>query len=554
MKKMILKHLAGGVAKGRKSFDKKTGRFLAKNGGWATTLQDIIFPLALLYTAPGTKYHGDREVLKLCRGGGDALRDWQYDDGTFEFIKIDGSRWGPIYQPWTIYHWLEAYALLRDSLGNKRRARWEEGLRLSCAGLADHLKTPRAHNIPTWQGMSLVRAARVFDEPDWGEVGKAQIYFACNNQSSHGFWPEGDGPSTGYNLVYVHALGLHHGFTGDKRVLPALRRAAEFHALFTYPDGTPVETVDGRQRYHTTVSQMGWPGLLLSPSGRGLVRLLAESLRQPGSGGLSPHLAATFQHYCEGAEEPLPHEAKSCRRVHRGSALMRREGPWMLCASGYVPRPELRPAISRNRWIMTRANCLSVWHDKLGLLIGGGNSKHDPFFATFELWHDNGLHLEPEKVTFRQVDSCESIRFYYRKLACELSLRPVGAKRLEIRFALPAATARRAKVQAGFTLRLAPGSQVSWAASGKTRVKGEATLDPLRTVGCSWRPEGQHSKRTLKGEGWRLEMPTESAFAYPAYPFNPYAINDAAGAADAVGSVSAGFETGNERRFLLHVE
>ena len=62
---------------------------------------------------------------------------------------------------------------------------------------------------------------QLFDRPEWLRIGTAQILHAVQEQHPHGFWPEGDGPVMGYNLVYTHAIGLDHAFTGDKRVLPA---------------------------------------------------------------------------------------------------------------------------------------------------------------------------------------------------------------------------------------------------------------------------------------------------------------------------------------------
>ncbi len=101
---LIRRHLSAGVAEARASFDARSGRFLAPNGGWAVTNQDAIFPLALLYGSPGTEHHRAASVLRLCLRGGDALRDAQDGRGMWEFVKIDGSRWGKIYMPWSIYH------------------------------------------------------------------------------------------------------------------------------------------------------------------------------------------------------------------------------------------------------------------------------------------------------------------------------------------------------------------------------------------------------------------------------------------------------------------
>jgi len=75
-----LAYLADGVATAKKEFDSESGKFLAPNGGWAVTKQDIISPLALLYVTPGTKWYGKNEILQLACRGGDALRSSQYDE------------------------------------------------------------------------------------------------------------------------------------------------------------------------------------------------------------------------------------------------------------------------------------------------------------------------------------------------------------------------------------------------------------------------------------------------------------------------------------------
>ena len=92
----ILQYLAAGVTAAKKRFDPETGRFLAEGGGWAVTMQDVVLPLALLYTAdvPANRLHGRKALLTLASRAGDALRDWQDSDGRFEFVKTDGSKWG----------------------------------------------------------------------------------------------------------------------------------------------------------------------------------------------------------------------------------------------------------------------------------------------------------------------------------------------------------------------------------------------------------------------------------------------------------------------------
>lgn len=553
MRDQFLKHLAKSASYAEQTVDAKTGRFLAPNGGWAVTHQDSILPLALVYKQSGTTRHGDAKLLKLAQCGGDALCDAQDETGQFEFIKIDGSRWGKIYQPWTIYHWCEAYALLRDDLDAKSRARWEKGLTLAYDGLARIYERPVNHNIPTWNGMSLVRGAQVFGNDKWHAVGKRLIEFNAEHLHPHGYWPEGDGPTYGYNRVYLHALGLYHLFTGDKQVLAPIRTALKFLTMFVYPDGTGIAAIDGRQRYHIDTNPMGWPAMMLTGEGQRLVELQWQKHKHCGHGLPAPHIATAWQHYPQRFDAaPLLADKGKLRTVFRGSALLRRHDKWMVCASGYGTPPDSRAGNARNRWIMTRSNCLSVWHDKLGVIIGGGHSKQNALYATFDVWHEGAQRLEPDKATFSQRNGEEVITFHYGPLKCLLRLKPRGSK-LDITFELPAATAKAAQVRGGFTIMPEHGSKLRWTAVGKPKVDTSNELDPRRAIGVSWNKGDGYRNRRVYGKGWTLDMPEESTLSYPVYPFNPYAIDDAAPPTDARMSLGTTFTTGRSRTFTLTV-
>src|SRR5690606_21635857 len=128
----VLRTLVEDVPRNLERFDPTTGRFLT-GGGWAVTNQDIVYPLALLYRTPhpDNPYYGDDQILDIALRGADAWRDFQNPDGSVEFIKVDGSTWGPTFMPWSMYHWAETYALLRDKLDDARARRWQEGLTLA---------------------------------------------------------------------------------------------------------------------------------------------------------------------------------------------------------------------------------------------------------------------------------------------------------------------------------------------------------------------------------------------------------------------------------------
>ena len=131
---------------------------------------------------------------------------------------------------------LEAYALLREELGEARRRRWKEGLTLAHDGQAREVRDLEVHNIPCWKAMSCCRAGQLLARPDWQEAGAAMIRAVVAAQQPGGYWAEHGGPSTLYNCVYVHGLGLYYKFTGDASLLPALQAATEFHQSFHLPE------------------------------------------------------------------------------------------------------------------------------------------------------------------------------------------------------------------------------------------------------------------------------------------------------------------------------
>jgi hypothetical protein len=534
---MILRTLVEDVPRNLARFDEETGRFLTE-GGWAVTNQDLVYPLALLYQAehPDNPYFKDNRILAYAQRGGDAWRDFQYPDGKVEFIKVDDSTWGPIYMPWSMYHWVETYALLRDELGDERRARWEEGLTLAYDGIAEGLASGHVHNIPTWNGMATFRAGQIFDRSDWREAGRRMIHLAVEDQQPGGYWLEHHGPTPSYNTVYVHAIGLYYFFAGDDSVLPCLERSTDFHIRYTYPDGRIVETIDGRVKYHDRVNVHGLSAFSLFPQGRRYVRFLlrewlAERTQHPlphltynqttsgpkiagGEYGLSPRIAPVLHHFAQGPEAPIPQDSAEYVIHDEGHAILRRADGWFTCISGVVT-----PAVE-SRWGQDRQNYLSIWHEKLGLVAGGGNAKDQPAFSTFVVGADAYL---PTAALLNTNENDDNVVLGYGGYDCRLTVSIEDAHRLRLTFAGPGDGDSVGQVQ----FKIHPGEPLH-----------TATGDAIDTA---------HDKVELSAEaagGWashrglRIHMPAGSRLTWPVSPFNPYAA-DGAGPLDEAAAVLA---------------
>jgi len=245
-KPMLLDLIASGVEEKLETFDEATGRFITQptgpiapgaapeDLGWIVTNQDVMYALATLYLEGDSPFHRNPEILEIAGRAGDAVRDFQDEDGRVEFIKPDGSKWGMTYMGWTNYAWLETWALLREHFDHERRERWEEGLVLALEGQAREIANPEhIHNIPAWKAMSSWRAGQLMGRDDFKQIGEDYMAVVVEAQEPGGYWAEHMGPTTGYNRVYLHALGLYHIFSGDDSVLPAIEAATEFHQTFT---------------------------------------------------------------------------------------------------------------------------------------------------------------------------------------------------------------------------------------------------------------------------------------------------------------------------------
>jgi len=510
MKDTFLRRMVAGVPGVLKDFRPQTGRIMAPgyqgpDKGWAVTHQDVMYPLALLYKTDHSDnpYYGDRKILDVVAKLGDAVRDFQYPDGQVEFIKVDGSKWGPTYMCWTMYHWVETFALLRDDLDEKRLRRWQEGLTLAYDGIAREISDKwRIHNIPTWNGMGLTRAAQVFGRDDWGQVGREMIRRAVAAQTEHGYWNEHGGPTTSYNLVYVHAIGLYHAFTKDQAVLEALRRSLDFHIKFTYPDGALVETIDGRVKYRPAVPDRCIPAYSLFPDGRRFVRWLMQRSEAKGqTANCSPAMASAFQHYVDGDEAPIPQEQDQYALQMGDLARVVRSGEWFYCLSAIAVEP------TENRWGMDRQHFVSLYHDVCGLIVGGGNSKDQPAWSNFVV---GDQHLP---IGARLLG--DGVELDYGAARCSLSVNLAGDEAAIICRLASDPPDQPVRVQ--LLLNVMPEGSVSTGAGDSHPADGRQIKLTGRQAG-GWVAYG----------GWHLRLADDAEFEYPVSPFNPYAKDGAA--------------------------
>lgn len=387
-KERCLNDLVGHVARILATQDGKTGRF--GKGMWIVTDQNVILPLAAAWAtpSPGNPYYHSPVVLDAIMAGGDALIDDQDANGQWVFRTKDGSTWGNIYMPWTYTRWIRTFSLIREAMPADRRIRWEKGLRLGYAGIAKELSKGTVHNIAAHHAMGLWFAGQVFDKPEWRDQAAGLLRKVAAAQHRDGYWTENNGPVVAYGFVYLDALGVYNAVSRDPQILPVLKKSAIFHSYFTYPDGSDVETIDERNYYHPGV-RLPNVGLTLTPEGRAYV----DRQLSLWKGAIPADEAASLLLWGqEGGADIFPTIGNFDYILGAGSAAVYRRGPW------YIVISAITAPVPSSRWHMDRQNFVSVFHDKTGLLIGGGNTKVQPAWSSFTAGNIAAFRLQPDTV------------------------------------------------------------------------------------------------------------------------------------------------------------
>ena len=512
---------------------KENGQFGAEP--WISTDQNALFPLAAAWNLEGSKYHHDETVLDAIIRGGYAMIDGQDEDGMYLFKKKDYSTWGQIYQPWCYSRWMRAYWLVGEGMPADARKRWDEGLQLGYEGISERAMK-HVHNIPCHHSMGLYCAGMVFDREDWKAQSKAFMKRVCDAQSPNGWWPEHKGPVVSYNFVYSEALGAYYAMSADEDVLEAIDRAARYHANLTYPDGSSVETVDGRNPYHEGLRLRG-TGFCHSPTGRGYLARQHAAHTQTGKPFPADYAAHLLIHGEEGPAEAIAADAELRVWQMGDEAVTVRKRPWFFCMSAFLAE------IPQNRWGQDRQNFVSVYHDRVGLIVGGGNTKLEPLWSNFTvgdtslLKHTPGdeepdfsareglLHV-PDDAKYEATEDAGTLTLTYGEETCKVTATPKGDTELTLTCEATSKTGDR--VEGHVTLiphitekaltadlntpRVPPPPRVEGKlrfASGAEETLGEACI-------------GKEGEAWVEHAGWRIHLPAGCKVVWPALPHNPY--------------------------------
>lgn len=518
--------------------------------GWTHFPNSILMP-AVLYAKkhPVNKYYGDTGMLNLAMRIGDFL--------AVEQEKGHYSKRGD--SDWDTYMWLEAYRVLEKKLGEERRLRWKkallEELSLLEPKLAKRLDYPW-YNAPfiitspnhyAIYASTLLVGGLVFNKPDWIKMSTKVLHrFCVQEQAPDGYWGEHSqaGPTTGYDYLTLTQIALYWEYSKDPDALKALRRSTYFHEYFTYPDGTPVETINDRNRYWG-VSMWGHFGFSHFPDGRRYAEFLTSHF--PYNGNLSAdgatmlsfgRIAQDLLYYHEGKTAPIPQDMTNYAYAMKIPAGIRKTGTWVVTYSGVIA-----PPVSQNKFFLDRQGNLSIFNEKTGLIISGANSKHQPELATFtEVIGTDSIHM-PVSSYFKMGDKSDKLALAYNAFFATIDVPKPAAGRLAFDIAT---TYKYGEAVSELNLQLVlKAGLVLETGSGKKIKLGEDKIEWSDVELGGW----------IKHNRWTMQIPPGTHLSWPVYPYDPYKGKPETDLPNAVGRLFIPLKNEDQEfQFLLQVD
>jgi len=482
---------------------------------------------AVLYTSqhPANPGRGQKRHLDLAIRIGDLLAD-EDERGTFE-PRGDSD--------WDTYMWLETWRLLGPQLGETRKARWRKAIERNIALLVrdatDRLDFPWYHSpfIGTSpnhyvQWATLLHLGGIsFGRKDWQDLGtKILRRFALTEQSPGGFWGEHNrsGPTTGYNHLTLTGVALYWEHSRDPEVMPALRRAMDFHRNFTFLDGAAVDVINDRNRYWA-VSAWGQFAFSHWPDGRGYAEFVASFFKPETIGTDVGRLAQSALYYHEGPSEPAPQLRTAYHHQIEEGAGIRKSGPWQVALSGIMSTQAIN-----SRFYLDRQGHISVFHDKLGLIITGANSKRQPELATFsEKLMDQTVHM-PITTRLQMGGPADRLSLAFHTFFSDLYIPAAKPDELTMRFVISGRGRPAEDPTLTLQLCLKPGELKTGAGAVVSVSKERLEL------------RGEQLAGSVSHRGWTLHVDPSAKLVWPVYPHNPYSDQPETSIERAVAAVS----------------
>lgn len=371
-------------------------------------------------------------------------------------------------------------------------------------------------------GAGAYRFARLLGADDDMRMAATVVRKMCGIQADEGYFTEDTGPAVGYHNVSLFGLVDYYAASGDESVRPAVERGIDFAARALHPDLSRLITIDQRNRMHGSTKwkhvQNRGGGLgpfvltfVQTPTGRRLAELAL------GQGGLQMDtgyqilyrlsMAAVGAWIDSGGRAARRLGVERERYVDRfddKAAVLRRDG-WHVTLSGY--HLSQRPG---NPFIYDRSENLSLFHDRHGLLIGGGNDKLQFDAATFEICESGYVfYFPPLTGRVKAAGGRGTLDLDFGSAKARLVARILSDRQVEL---LAGATTNYGHQANRFNL------QLPFGVGTPVRIDGKPLRLADRKTQKSW-----PVKRVLQIDGLlKIETPGGAAFCWPHHPWACY--------------------------------
>lgn len=479
-------------------------------------------------------YYRDPRLLKAALKAGD-LAAKITDKNGLTLFSSQGYNWQRSHMGWRTYWLMQTYLRLQSQLGAQREKLWRSAIDRQLAGTLksidfrrkerDYCKDGNVHNLYMWSTLCLHRARTAFGRNDLGKIADAIFKETATAILPAGYWHENHGPVNVYDHVTASALAVYAEETQAPWAKAALCKNLEFHSQFTYPDGVPIETVDGRVRYThypMTILPASWGTF---PEGRGFVRALIQaSLKTPFGGGEQPHGPwLGFPFIGEAIrllpDDVLPEERwrpQPAYKVKGAEACVVRNDAWTLSGAAICTPPHYE-----FRWHLARANLLSLYHARHGLILGGGNSKELEFSSIVVHEKDGAIRYVPDasKVTIRPDRRGVRLNLTYGKTVVAVELNVKGSAADLAWRVLKPGNAHRVFAQATFLPHM--GDRLTWGKGASTKL-GDARIALSDYELSGKKIESEPSAPAVGWKGIKLLLPAESFVRWPLEPYNTH--------------------------------
>jgi hypothetical protein len=175
-----------------------------------------------------------------------------------------------------------------------------------------------------------------------------------------------------------------------------------------------------------------------------------------------------------------------------------------------------------NQFYLDRQGHVSVFHEALGLIITGANSKRQPELATFSEQVRGELCHLPTSSRLQMSDAEDRLSLAYNTFFADLRVPTPTGSEVTLRFTITA-HGRVEDARLALQLCLKAGEELE---TERTRVLlGEARLELSDEETGGW----------IRHHGWKMRVPPQSRLMWPVFPFNPYANGPETSLEQAVG-------------------